>query len=464
MRTKNLFTFITILIFLNFCTNENPISDISNDSINIDTTIKAFETAEGYGAYSKGGRGGQVIYVTNLNNDGPGSFREAISVNSPRTILFAVSGVIRLETLAIIENPYITIAGQSAPGKGITFTNSGIYTKTHDVIIRHIRIRPGDSKTGHDYNDRDAITIGEKSYNVMVDHVSASWSVDEIISTFYKPQYISVQWSIFSEALSNAGHIDEELHIEEEHSKAFLVGDGSKYVSVHKNLFAHNNDRAPVQVKGGVICDVINNINYNWGEFAFSFFMDYEKSGVIVNLIGNYFKKGNSTIGNFFTEPNTMYESKIYVGENVGDDSLLMVYNSNPELFINNKDYLYDSPVGWGNNIVIYDIENYTDSILDNVGAILPERDSIDLRIINDVRFKQGKIIDSQDDVGGYPVWEEIILNTAELDSIDGDRDGMNDNWEKTHGLNSNNSEDANSDRDNDGYTNLEEYLNNLHQ
>lgn len=441
-----------LVILLSSCTKEK---DGTQPETNFaDTTQKAFPTAEGFGAYSQGGRGGEVIYVTNLNDSGPGSFRHAVTRSGKRTVVFAVSGIIELNSLLIIENPYLTIAGQVAPENGITLKNSGLYIRTHDIIIRHLRIRPGDSDSGHSFEDRDAITVGENAYNIIIDHVSASWAVDEIISTFYEPYNISFQWCILSEGLSHS------KHPEGEHSKALLVGDNTKKVSIHHNIFAHNNDRCPVQVKGGSTCDVVNNIVYNWGEYALSFAIDYVESGVEVNVMSNMFLKGPSTTGDFFSEPENPLNSKLYLENNTGDDALLMDFNANRQSYINSKSYLVDSRINWTGNVAVQQTQTIKDNIIAGAGATLPLRDEIDRRIVLDIQNATGAIIDSPADVGGYPNSTPIVWTELELLSYDSDRDGMPNYWEEANSLNSNNPEDRNLDSNGDGYTNLEEFLN----
>ncbi|MBN1951637.1 MAG: hypothetical protein JW801_10565 [Bacteroidales bacterium] len=440
---------ILVILFLVSCErNKAP------DLIDIDKDLKAFPTAEGYGAYATGGRGGSVLYVTNLNEDGPGSLREALESEGPRTVVFAVSGTLALSDLIQIKNPYLTIAGQTAPAKGITLINSGIAIKTHDVIIRHIRIRPGDASDGYPYEDRDAIVIGNNSYNVILDHVSASWAVDEIISTWSEPQQITVQWSIFSEALSYS------KHPEGEHSKAFLIASNTQKISVHHNLFAHNNDRTPAIVGEGVTGDLVNNLVYNWGQHAFTYSSSPAEHGCNINLMYNHFLKGRSSIGDFFPINREFYDSKIFIGGNTGDDSLLIEYNTNPQYFITEYDFLVNGPVGWEKNIEIDVFERLWESVLEDAGATLPKRDETDERIVNDVLNLTGKIINSQDELGGYPEWPVVILSPAELDAYDFDRDGMADAWERKNDLDPTDPEDRNSDIDGNGYTNLEEFLN----
>jgi pectate lyase len=426
-----------------------------DELVQLDISQIAFPGAEGYGAYSKGGRGGEVYYVTNLNDSGEGSFRYAVEKSGARTVLFAVSGVIELKSLVIIEEPFITIAGQTAPGEGVTFKDCGIYIRTHDVIIRYIKIRPGDSPDGYRFEDRDAITIGEDSYSVIVDHVSASWAIDEIMSTWYEPQQITIQWCILSEALSHAGHPEDE------HSKALLVGDKTQKMSIHHNVFAHNNDRCPALIKGGADCDIVNNIIYNWGEFCCSFSIDYRKMGVKANIFQNYFKEGISTTGSFFGTPERNYrESQIYLGENYGDHQELIDFNANPELLYAEYSFLVSSKINWSGNILYSDINDAFETILDSVGATKPIRDNIDTRIIADVRNKTGKIIDSQSEVGGYDGISTIILTEVELLAIDHDLDGIPDSIELANGLNPTDATDRNLDHDSDGFTNLEEFLN----
>ncbi|MBN2626468.1 MAG: hypothetical protein JXA95_07365 [Spirochaetales bacterium] len=454
-----LFALISLYCFFQVaCANGLPPSEGGSSDfaiIPIDKSQKAFPSAEGYGAFSKGGRGGEVIYVTNLNDSGPGSLREALIREGARTVLFSVSGIIELNSTIFVGDPFLTIAGETAPGGGITLKNGGIYIAAHDVIIRHLRIRPGDSTIGQSYDDRDAITIGQRSYSIMIDHVSATWAIDENISTFYGSQSITIQWSIIGEALHNS------FHPEGPHSKALLVGDNTKLITIHHNVFAHNDDRTPAQIKGNSICDVVNNIVYNWGTYAYSFNLDYVLKPCFMNLRSNYFLKGPSSTGDFFSEAANAYGSKLYIGNNLGDDPLLMSYNANPAEFISQKDYLVASPIDWPGNVNITGMETETlrNVILDNAGATLPVRDEVDTRIINDVKNISGAIIDSPASVGGYPFILEISEDPANYDS---DLDGMPNNWEDANGFDSSSSADGNGDHDGDGYTNLEEYLQSL--
>ena len=240
------------------------------------TKTFAFPTAEGFGANTQGGRGGKVIFVTNLSDSGPGSLREALREEGPRIIIFKVGGVIELKDDIIIKNPYVTIAGQTAPGDGICLKNAGLSIFTHDVIVRHLRIRPGDSKVGSYYGDRDAIKIN--GYNIILDHISASWSIDEVIS-IWNSHDVTIQFSIFSEALQNNSHPKGR------HSMGMLIRNDVKNLCVHHNIFAHNNERNP-RVGGDVSLYFANNIIYNWGHY-----------GSAISASGVAGRRGNVTLG-----------------------------------------------------------------------------------------------------------------------------------------------------------------------
>ncbi len=411
---------------------------------------RAFPSAEGFGAFAKGGRGGSVIYVTNLNDSGPGSLRDAIDHKIPRNILFAVSGSITLKSDLIIKSPYITIAGQTAPGDGVTIKQGGIYIMTHDVILRHIRIRPGDLEGKPNPDDRDGITIGQEANNVIVDHVSVSWAIDENISTWYEPKNITIQWNLISEALNYSKHPKGK------HSMGLLIGDNSKQVSVHHNLFAHNNARSPATVKGGATCDIVNNLVYNWGDRGFAFSINYTQKPVYVNLIGNIFLRGPSSRGHFFKADKKPLESVIYLSKNTGDDPYLIKINED----LREAPYLSKLP-----HIKVNNIKQTTNEaklknlILADAGATLPKRDDIDKRIVSDVINRSGQIIDSQREVGGWIDFNSREMSSETLRKRDTDLDGIPNYWEKKYGLNQHDPKDG-KEFTNSGYTNLEIYLN----
>ena len=251
--------------------------------------LPAFPGAEGFGAETSGGRGGNVMEVTNLNDSGPGSFQAACAAKEPRIVVFCTGGTIMLKGGIEITNPYITIAGQSAPGGGICLRNdpvnrfTPITVSTHDVVIRYLRIRPGASTEQTGY--LNAMEVLSGGYNVVIDHCSLSWAVDEVFSTWYDPHDVTVQWCFITEGL------DDSVHPKGPHGKGLFIGDHSTRISLHHNLIAHNVERNP-SLQGGVI-DVVNNVIYNPVNVPSAFSDNYNK--LQVNFVGNYFTLGPNT-------------------------------------------------------------------------------------------------------------------------------------------------------------------------
>lgn len=258
--------------------------------------VPAFPGAEGFGANSVGGRGGRVIEVTNLNDSGAGSFRTAVEASGARIVIFRVGGTLTLESELIVSNPYITIAGQTAPGDGITIrtapsnTKAALRIETHDAIVRYIRFRrgPSDIKTG----SQDGFYIS-RSQNVILDHVSMSWGTDGVLDIGSGSQDVTIQWSIISEGLHCSSH-DEGCH-----STGTLLAGNVTNISLHHNLWAHDRTRAP-RIEGGLI-DFVNNVIYNLVGTPGKFMADSSATrNIEVNYVGNYFKLGpNSSEGNY---------------------------------------------------------------------------------------------------------------------------------------------------------------------
>ena len=211
--------------------------------------VPAFPGAEGFGSMTRGGRGGKVIAVTNLNDSGPGSLREACETEGARIVVFKVSGTITLESALKISNPYITIAGQTAPGDGICIRKYPISIRASEVIIRYLRVRLGNEAE----DDADAISSRYQK-NIIIDHVSASWSVDETVS-IYHCENITVQWCLISESMYNAGHVKG--------THGFGGIWGSNYSTYHHNLLAHHSSRNPRFASGCGYTDFRNNVVYN---------------------------------------------------------------------------------------------------------------------------------------------------------------------------------------------------------
>lgn len=402
----------------------------------------AFPTAEGYGKYTKGGRSGAVYEVTNLNDSGEGSFRAAVEAEGPRTVVFRVSGTIDLESGLGIENPFITIAGQTAPGDGMTIKGAlGIHAD--DVIIRYIRIRyDGEGGAGDALGSR-----GHK--NIIIDHVSASWGTDEIMS-IYVCEDVTIQNSIISEAVGNG--------------KTHKFGGiwGGERNTFHHNLFAHNAARNP-RLTSSIQVDFRNNVLYNW---EYNTAHGGHEPDTRINVVANYYKPGPATqsavcrIAQPMTRDGAVGLGQWWVSDNVVEgcpevtaDNWLGVEPSAGEL----SDVRLDKP--WAAMPIVQEsAEEAYETVLDHVGASL-QRDPVDARIIEEVRtgtatYGNG-IISSPLDVGGWP---ELASAPAPTDS---DHDGMPDEWEKQNGLNPNDASDRNKIAE-DEYTMLEKYLNSI--
>jgi pectate lyase len=422
--------------------------------------IPAFPGAEGFGAATVGGRGGTVIEVTNLSDSGPGSFRAAVEASGPRTVVFRVGGTIELQSTVLFTNPYITIAGQTAPGGGIAFKNTLFFNRyedpsasfdirTHDVICRYVRIRPGAGPAGTTGSEIDCVQIyNGGAYNLIFDHCSMSWAVDENISSWGDPHDFTIQWCLIAEGLRNS------VHSKGAHSMGLLLGSqGATRISVHHNLLAHNVDRNPRFKTSGVV-DCVNNVFYDYGDYAGVLSADYDN--MPVNYVGNYVKRGpNTTGGNYemdvWEEP--VYAPLLYVDGNLGphrtDDTQPNINVVAPGA----RTHIVATPCE-SVPVVTTSATAALSSVSGAAGATLPMRDSADLRIISDVMNGTGRMVDDPSQVGGWPTL------AAGTPSTDSDHDGMPDAWETAHHLDPQNPADGALDADGDGYTNLEEYLN----
>ncbi len=434
----------------------------------------AFPGADGGGKYTSGGRGGKVVFVDNLNDKGNGSFRKAVETMGPRTIVFRISGTIELEKTITIKKDSITIAGQTAPGDGICLKNYGILVEADNVIIRYIRIRPGNESK----QEMDAIS-GINHRNIIIDHCSFSWSNDETAS-FYNNHNFTMQWCIISESLSASSHHKGE------HGFGGIWGGNN--ASFHHNLLSDHSSRNPrfcgsryTNKPEEELVDFRNNVIYNWGYNS-----TYGGEEGNYNMVNNYYKPGPATgkkcadrildLTQRFFDPrfnsDTLGAGKFYIKGNVMEGS--------PEVSENNwkcgvqgegvdemtkaKSKL-KRPVHYTKLKTQSAYEAFRD-VLNNAGACL-RRDSVDLRVVEEARtgiekygetFQGGKkgIIDLPDAVGGWPVLKQ------ESPAPDSDNDGIADTWEVFKGLNANNPADRNAYTLTKKYTNLEVYLQSL--
>ena len=404
--------------------------------------IPAFPGAEGFGADTPGGRGGTVWLVTTLEDYGEGeaaidgSLRQAIEAEGARMILFRVAGYIDLKRPLVIGNPYLTIAGQSAPGDGVAIRNYGIVVEAPHVVMRYLRVWPGDVSG----EELDAIDI--RAGYVVVDHCSVGWGTDEVLSVTGGATNVTIQYTLIAESLN------ESVHHKGAHGYGTLI-DLADSVTIHHTVYALHRSRNP-RPKDALL-DFRHNLIYGWGDAAGYNIDDRTRLNYVGNHlhplafsrhagIGFHFGGGDSRV---FAQGNTLDGAEV----NRQRDLFHMV----PE-DIDIASILVDEP------FVTPDVTsrdgNLVDYLLDEVGAVLPRRDGIDRRIIRAIRSGEGRIIDSQFEVGGWP-----RLEAAEA-PLDSDGDGMPDGWEIAHGLDPHDPSDASEDPDSDGYTNLEEYLN----
>ncbi len=434
----------------------------------------AFPGAEGFGKNATGGRGGVVIEVTNLNDAGAGSLREAIASSETRTIVFRVSGTIYLQSVLQIRNGNVTIAGQTAPGDGITLAGYNLRVDADNVIIRYIRSRLGDINA----QEADAFTCKDQQ-NIIIDHCSFSWSVDETASAYGNKNF-TMQWCIISESLYSS------VHYKGQHGYGGIWG-GSK-ASFHHNLLAHHSSRNPrfngarYYTGWNEIVDHRNNVIYNWGgNSAYGGEPnEYDANKASINMVANYYKPGPATRSSVsyrivspdadtsFNSYSNWYIDSNYVFGNANATNDNWTYGVQ-EITQAIKDQIRSLTPFAFDITTKHTAEEAYEAVLQHAGASLPRRDTIDSRIVWEVAnqtalyggaaYGAGKgIIDSQNDVGGYPV----LFSAPALS--DRDHDGMPDAWETENSLNPDNASYRNADPDADAYTNLEEYLNSIVQ
>jgi len=467
-------------------------------SNNINAQQLAFPTAEGAGKFTSGGRGSiaappKIYEVTTLTDDAtsantPGTLRYACTNNSPaapnRIIVFRVAGTIHLYTTLTLNRANTTIAGQTAPGDGICIADYPVSIGANNMIIRYLRFRLGDKNQNlgmiNGSGDGDAFgDNGNGRQKLMLDHCTASWSDDEAF-TVYKGDSVTIQWCIISEPLNYSYHFETGDADFEQHAYGGIWG--GKHATFHHNLIAHIKGRAPrfdgirnIPADSG---DFRNNVIYDW--------VDYNTNGGeggAYNIVNNYYKYGPNTLNtstsgvnrknmliNPFkqTSPAIPY-GQYYLTGNYCDNSTV-VTNDNWLGAAFSGGSFNDSTASKALvpfNCININMQTALDaynSVLANAGCVLPHRDTLDQRIVNDVINRTGRIIDVQ---GGYPhgtpystsqtAWPTLASGTPQVDT---DHDGMPDVWETQRGLNPNDASDANGYISTSGYSNVENYLN----
>ena len=457
------------------------------------SSLLAFPGAEGGGAHSFGGHGGKVLVVTSLDDSGPGTLRWAVEQGGARIVVFNVAGIIHLKSPIILRAPYITIEGQSAPGDGICVAGESFWVNSHDVIIRYMRFRRGETNVGR----RDDALGGNPVGNVIVDHTSTSWGLDENFS-MYRHMFdpgdgskeeklgtvnITIQNCISAESLDTWNH-------------AFGTTMGGENCMLVRNLWADNTGRNPSIGWNGVF-NFVNNVVFNWHHRS----MDGGDYTSLFNIINNYFKPGpvtpkNENVGHRILKPETgrsklkeLHFGRAYVNGNIMDGYPEVTKdNWNGGVQIGEekdasvyKDYMkVDKPFPMP-SVTIMPTEQAYQFVLANVGATLPHRDAVDARVVEQVRtgkitykdvntdtlpqfhvrklpkdsYKQG-IVTEVFEVGGYPNYQGKPYK-------DSDNDGLPDEYETSHGLNPKDPTDsAKPAKDGSGYSNIEVWLNTL--
>ena len=388
--------------------------------------------------------------MTNLEDYVPGrekiiegSLRTACDTKGPRIVVFRVSGTIALKAALRIREPYITLAGQTAPGGGVCVKDHHVLVGTNDVVIRFMRFRPGDEPCAA-YQKRgkrfapDALSVIAGARNVVIDHCSTSWAIDEVLSVSGAGiTDVTVQWSIVSEALNRSAHRKGA------HGYGSLLRCNGN-VTFHHNLYAHHASRSPrpgTYGEGCILLDFRNNVIYNTKGYS-------ARDPVRMNYIGNYIGRPRGRpfyIGGEAT--------KIYVEGNYQLDGG-PANEDNWRLMGRAKECHKMKEAFLVARVATDSAKEAYRKVLAYSGASLPVRDAVDTRIMADVRAGKGGLINTQKEVGGWPE-----LRSGPV-PVDRDRDGMPDAWEKTRGLNPADATDAAKDRDGDGYTNIEEFLN----
>ena len=467
-----------------------PWASYPNDFVQ--SKIPAFPGAEGGGAYTPGGRGGKIFVVTSLEDSGPGTLREACEAGGARTIVFNVAGIIKLKTPISVRAPYLTIAGQTAPGDGVCVAGETFAIDTHDVIIRHMRFRRGST----DVTRRDDALGGDPMGNIIIDHCSVSWGLDENLS-MYRNMFtanensetqklpaanITIQNTISSEGLDTYNH-------------AFGSTIGGLNSTFLRNLWANNVARNP---SIGMYGDFTfaNNVLFNWWNRS----VDGGDFRSMYNIINNYYKPGPITpeedIRHRILKPEAgWYEPRTF-GRAYVDGNFVV---GNPKVSQDNWEggvqpgglsdeeqkahfaYIRQDEPFKAAYFTLLSAEDAYDFVLEHVGAVLPKRDAVDTRIIRQVKtgkidYQDGQVVDTGSDfikrrLGADSYKKGIIMDISQVGGypeykgdpyIDKDNDGIPDSWEKKFGLDPNDPSDALEDLNGDGYTNIEKYFNGI--
>lgn len=399
--------------------------------------LPVFPGAKGFGSTTPAGRGGSVYRVTNLNDSGPGSLRAAVKSSGPRVVVFEVSGTIPLKKGLTIRSPFITIAGQTAPTPGITLRGHTLRVhSTHDVLIQHIRVRVGEDNSG----DLDGILVTKSSYNVIIDHCSVSWGIDENFDFVYSAHHATLNNSIISHGLQYSQHSKGK------HSRG-VMGSRAHHTTFLNNIMAHNHTR---NVDYGKSTDVeptssvmVNNVVYNWGmRGSYVKASTSGKGNKHICIVGNVYKPGSNSVLGGAIIIDDYPGNKVYLKDNMRNGVIsadpwdIVTGTWTASMRVDSPPLIDGEPL-WPSGFAAKPVTEVEAFVLLNAGARPADRDAIDKQVVNDVTNGTGRIIDHPSDVGGWPDPPGVILNhrTLSLPSS------------------------PNGDDDGDGYTNLEEWL-----
>jgi hypothetical protein len=393
--------------------------------------VLAFPGAEGFGVITPAGRGGKIIKVTNLNDSGAGSLRAAVAASGARIVVFEVSGRIDLGSTLAISNPFITIAGQTAPSPGIQVTGRMLMINTHDVLIQHLRFRVGDEGKTRDgsWNSTDAVQIaGSNAYNVVIDHITANWSIDDVLDVTAGARDISILDSILAEPLNNS------VHSKGAHGYISLIAYNAQRIFYARNLMGSGVSRLPLFKYCGL--GIVNNLFYNTTSTEFTAAVPIPssepESGNVptrASIVNNVYNNGPA---------GTVNEAIVLGGTPAAGSGYYVTGNTNDggKLLRGGGSYLVGAPPinTWPTGFTAMPANTVQEYVLANVGALPADRDAVEKRLVNQVTNRTGSIVNSQNSVGGFPVYGK---NTRKFDA------GIN----------------PSGDDDGNGYTNVEEIL-----
>jgi pectate lyase len=434
----------------------------------------AFPGAEGFGKFATGGRGGKLFIVQNLEDSGPGSLREALTAKGKRTVVFSVSGTIHLKTKLSIAGD-CTLAGQTAPGDGICIADQPVTLGGDNIIIQYMRFRMGDryQNAGKvDGSGSDDALGGTRRKHIIIDHCSISWSTDECFSV-YAGDSTTLQWNLIAEPLNYSYHFETGDTDFEQHGYGGIWG--GRHLSAHHNMFVHCNSRTPrfdgIRNAESELVDFSNNVLYNWGHNNV-----YAGEGGKYQLVNNYYKAGpntNSKVASQIVNPGFRKQpyipyGKFYVRGNMVEGNSLVSKDNRLGIRLDGQasldSILLSKPVD-GIAIPVEDAMVAYQSVLSFVGASF-QRDSLDQRIVQDVKTGKGRFIDVQ---GGFShgtaytqtmgAWPKLVSKEPPVDS---DRDGIPDTWERSNGLNPQDPTDGQNMEAGQVYSNLERYIHSI--